>query len=82
MNLSDCSDWGGLDHSTFFYGIWVICPAHRLLSPSLQVEPPRDLYKVSQPGIGSAQNCHPQPPLCRSNACEKKVPGSWRNSRG
>uniref|UniRef100_A0A9L0KBT3 DnaJ heat shock protein family (Hsp40) member C17 n=1 Tax=Equus asinus TaxID=9793 RepID=A0A9L0KBT3_EQUAS len=34
----------------------------RLLSPTLQVEPPRDLYKVSQPGIGSAQNCHPPNP--------------------
>ncbi|XP_049469329.1 dnaJ homolog subfamily C member 17 isoform X4 [Panthera uncia] len=42
--------------------IWVICPTRRLLSPSLQVEPPRDLHKVSQTGIGSAQNCHsPQP---------------------
>ncbi|XP_060150434.1 dnaJ homolog subfamily C member 17 isoform X3 [Globicephala melas] len=51
--------------------------------PSLQVECPRDLCKVSQPGTGSAQNCHPpQLPLCRSDACEKRVPGSWRSSRG
>lgn len=48
--------------SLFLRGVWVICPTRRLLSPSLQVEPPRDLHKGSQPGIGSAQNCHsPQP---------------------
>ena len=75
--------------------LWRACPSHlslwdlgrlsrpQVAEPSLQVERPRDLCKVSQPGIGSAQNCHPpQPLLCRSNACGKRVPGSWRNSRG
>ncbi|XP_008568467.1 PREDICTED: dnaJ homolog subfamily C member 17 isoform X1 [Galeopterus variegatus] len=51
--------WLGEAWSFHLLGIWVICPTHRLLSPSLQVESPRDLCKVSQPEIGSAQNYHP-----------------------
>ncbi|XP_008568468.1 PREDICTED: dnaJ homolog subfamily C member 17 isoform X2 [Galeopterus variegatus] len=40
--------WLGEAWSFHLLGIWVICPTHRLLSPSLQVESPRDLCKIER----------------------------------